>query len=174
LGVIAHFADHATIPGTKMQIQYHLAQVNIAKAIAPLDSPVMQGFVDQLDHINQLADNSEGFVWRLQTEEGDATALQPFDDPLTIMNLSVWSSLESLKNYAYSGDHLSIMKQKKSWFEKSSEATLALWWLPVGELPTPESARAMLEKLRREGPSQEVFTFAKPFLMPETREASEI
>lgn len=157
-----------------MQIQYHLAQVNIAKAIAPLDSPVMQGFVDQLDHINQLADNSEGFVWRLQTEEGDATALQPFDDPLIIMNLSVWSSLESLKNYTYSGDHLSIMKQKKSWFEKSSEATLALWWLPVSELPTPEFARTMLEKLRREGASHEVFTFAKPYLMPEAREATEI
>lgn len=157
-----------------MQIQYHLAQVNIAKAIAPLDNPVMQGFVDQLDHINQLADNSEGFIWRLQTEEGDATALQPFDDPLIIMNLSVWSSLESLKIYAYSGDHLNIMKQKKSWFEKSSEATLALWWLPVGELPTPESARAMLEKLRREGPSQEVFTFAKPYLMPGARETTDV
>ncbi len=38
-----------------MQTLYHLAQVNIAKALAPLDKPVMQGFVDQLDHINQLA-----------------------------------------------------------------------------------------------------------------------
>lgn len=156
-----------------MQIQYHLAQVNIAKAIAPLDNPLMQGFVDQLDHINQLADVSEGFVWRLQTEEGDATALQPFDDPLIIMNLSVWYSFEALKNYVYSGDHLDILKQKKNWFEKPTEAILALWWLPVGQIPTPESARAMLEKLRRDGPSQAVFTFAKPYVMPETREASE-
>ena len=156
-----------------MQTQYHLAQVNIAKAFALLDNPLMQGFVDQLDHINQLADNSEGFVWRLQTEEDDATALQSFDDPLIIMNLSVWSSYDALKNYVYSGDHLSIMKQKKNWFEKPTEAILALWWLPIGQLPTPESARAMLEKLRRNGPSQEVFTFAKPYLMPETRVASE-
>lgn len=157
-----------------MQNQYHLAQVNIAKAIAPLDAPVMQGFVDQLDHINQLADNSEGFVWRLQTEEGDATALQPFDDPLIIMNLSVWTSFDALSKYVYSGDHLSILKQKRNWFEKPTEAILALWWLPVGQLPSPESARAMLEKLRRDGPSQEVFTFAKPYLMPESREASEV
>ncbi len=157
-----------------MQTLYHLAQVNIAKALAPLDKPVMQGFVDQLDHINQLADKSEGFVWRLQTEEGDATALQPFDDPLIIMNLSVWSSFDALKSYVYSGDHLSIMKQKKNWFEKPTEAILALWWLPVGQLPTPESARAMLEKLRRDGPSQEVFTFAKPYLMLETSEVTEV
>lgn len=157
-----------------MQIQYHLAQVNIAKALAPLDKPIMQGFVDQLDHINQLADNSEGFIWRLQTEEGDATALQPFDDPLIIMNLSVWSSYDALKNYVYSGDHLNIMKQKKNWFEKPTEAILALWWLPAGQLPTPESARNMLEKLRRDGPSHAVFSFAKPYLMPKTSCDSEV
>lgn len=149
-----------------MQTQYHLAQVNIGKAIAPLTDPVMQGFVDQLDHINRLADNSAGFVWRLQTEEGDATALQPFDDPSIIMNLSVWTSFDALKNYVYSGDHLSVLKERKNWFEKTQGPILALWWMPVGQLPTPESARAMLEKLQHDGPSQDVFSFARPYPAP--------
>lgn len=86
--------------------RYHLAQVNIAKARAPLDHPLMKGFVDQLDHINALAERSPGFVWRLQTEEGDATAIRVFEDPLIIVNLSVWESVESLKDYVYAGEHL--------------------------------------------------------------------
>lgn len=97
-----------------MMSKYQLAQVNIAKAKAPLDDPVMKGFVDQLDHINQLAENSPGFIWRLKTEDGDATAIQMFDDPLIIVNMSVWESLEALRNYAYSGEHLTALKSRKN------------------------------------------------------------
>lgn len=125
-----------------MNPQYHLAQVNIARTKAPLDDPLMRGFVEQLDPINQLADRSPGFVWRLQTEEGDATSILLFDDPHIIVNLSVWTSFEALKTYVYSGEHLSVLKSKKSWMEKLDTPSLALWWLPAGELPTPKEAKS--------------------------------
>lgn len=146
--------------------RYHLAQVNIAKARAPLDHPLMKGFVDQLDHINRLAEASPGFVWRLQTDEGDATSIRAFDDPLIIVNLSVWESVEALREYVYSGEHLNVLRSKREWMEKLSTPSLGLWWLPEGELPDVLMARQKLELLQAHGPSAEVFTFARPSPTP--------
>lgn len=149
-----------------MAQQYHLAQVNIARTIAPLDDPLMRGFVEQLDPINRLAERSPGFVWRLQTDDGDATSIQLFDDPRIIVNLSLWASYEALKNYVYSGDHLTVLKAKKSWMEKLDTPSLALWWLPVGELPTALDAKHRLEALAKNGSTATVFTFARPYPAP--------
>ena len=151
-----------------MSDSYHLAQINIATAKAPLDSPVMKGFVDQLDAINTLADRSPGFVWRLQTDDGDATALQVFDDERIIVNISVWESLDALKTYVYSGDHLTVLKNKKNWFAKMDGPSLALWWIPEGHIPSIADAKAVLETLKTKGPSPEAFTFANPFPAPST------
>jgi hypothetical protein len=157
-----------------MTKKYHLAQVNIATAKAPLDDPIMQGFVEQLDHVNRLADNSPGFIWRLQTDDGDATSIPFSDDTRVIVNMSVWASLEALENYVYSGDHLAVLRQKKNWFEKPTGPILALWWIPSGEIPTIESAKRALEMLRQDGPSQQAFTFAKRFPEPASSPATEM
>lgn len=145
---------------------YNLAQVNIAYGIEALDHPKMAGFVSELDRINKLADRSEGFVWRLQTEKGDATDLRIFDDEKVILNMSVWEKIEDLKNYVYSGDHLEIVKQKKNWFTKSKSAHLALWWIPAGVVPTVEDAKFRLNEIQRIGPSEVAFNFVKPFPIP--------
>ncbi|MES2258736.1 MAG: DUF3291 domain-containing protein [Pseudomonadota bacterium] len=146
---------------------YHLAQVNIGRIRAPLTDPLMHGFVSQLDHINRLAETSPGFVWRLQTDEGDATAIQLYDDPLVIVNLSVWESVDALKQYVYAGDHVAVLRERKSWFEKFDGPMLALWWIPAGHLPTPQEARHALDHLALAGPTQQVFTFSKPFPPPQ-------
>ncbi|WPC07070.1 DUF3291 domain-containing protein [Pseudomonas benzenivorans] len=145
---------------------YQLAQVNIARALAPLDSPTMQGFVEQLDPINRLAEASPGFVWRLQTEEGDATALRVFADERIIVNLSVWDSLEALQDFVYGSAHLNLLRNKKQWFEKPSEPILALWWVPSGHIPSIEEAKQALATLRAQGPSPSAFSFASPFAQP--------
>jgi hypothetical protein len=150
----------------QMTKKYHLAQVNIAKTIAPLDDPIMQGFVDQLDAVNHLAENSPGYIWRLKTEDGDATSIPFSDDERVIVNMSTWESLEALQNFVYSGDHLSVLRQKKNWFEKPTAPILALWWVPAGETPTIESAKRALQSLAQHGSSQQAFTFAKPFPEP--------
>lgn len=150
-----------------MTQHYHLAQVNVAKARAPLDDPLMQGFVEQLDHINALAERSPGFVWRLKDEAGDATAIQLFGDPSIIVNLSVWQSLEALKTYVYQGDHLKVLRDRKQWFEKLAIPHLALWWIPAGQVPTLEEARRALLCMDAHGSSERAFTFARPFPMPD-------
>jgi hypothetical protein len=66
--------------------KYHIAQVNIARMLAPLDDPIMAEFVAYLSEINALADRSQGFVWRFQTEEGNATGIRPYDDDRIIVN----------------------------------------------------------------------------------------
>jgi heme-degrading monooxygenase HmoA len=145
---------------------YHLAQCNIARMRAPLESPELAGFVAALEPINALADSAPGFVWRLQTEDGDATAIRAFDDDMMIMNMSVWESLEALGEFTYSSAHRDVMRQRRQWFEKAAEAYLVLWWIEAGAVPTVSDAQERLDTLRRVGPSPAAFTFRSPSPAP--------
>lgn len=146
---------------------WHIAQLNVGRALAPLDSPQLAGFMAQLDRINALADASPGFVWRLQTDAGNATDIKPVDgDDLFIVNLSVWESTEALGDFVYRSDHVGVMRQRASWFERQAEAILVLWWVPAGTIPTVDEALVRLDRLRREGPSAEAFTFRTTFPPP--------
>lgn len=139
--------------------QFHIAQVNIGRVKAPLDNPIMAGFVTRLDEINALADRSPGFVWRLQTTEGNATYLRPYDDDRILINMSVWETVEALKHYVYRTVHAELLRQRHDWFEKFSAAYLALWWVPVGHIPGIDEAKKRLAHLDLHGPSQFAFTF---------------
>ncbi|MFD1144127.1 DUF3291 domain-containing protein [Larkinella insperata] len=145
---------------------YQLAQVNVAQMLAPLDSPLMADFVANLDPINALADQSPGFVWRLKTEEGDATAIQAFDDNLILVNLSVWETIDALKNYTYHTAHTAIMKRRREWFSKFQGAYMVLWWIEAGHFPTPLEARQRLNALSQLGPTPYAFTFRHSFESP--------
>ena len=142
---------------------YHLAQINIARMLAPIDDPIMAEFVAQLAAVNALADASPGFVWRLQTESGDATSVKVFDDDRIIVNMSVWESVESLSEYAYKSAHAGVMRDRKRWFEKFDGPYMALWWIPAGHIPTAQEGRERLEHLRQHGETEFAFTFKRVF-----------
>lgn len=144
---------------------YELAQLNIAKLIEPIVSPRLADFVANLDRINALAETSPGFVWRLQTEEGDATALRPFGADF-IVNLTVWKDIDSLHNYVYRTAHVEVMRRRKEWFEKMKDAYMVLWWVREGDMPTIAEARLKLQALQLNGPSPAAFTFKWPFPPP--------
>ena len=146
--------------------EWHLAQVNIALLKAPLDSPEIADFVANLEPINALADGAPGFVWRLQTEDGDATAIRAFDDARIIVNLSAWESVEALAEFVYRSRHIDVLRRRREWFAKMSSAYLALWWVPAGTIPTVDEARRRLEVLDRRGPSADAFTLKEPFPAP--------
>ena len=150
---------------------YELAQLNVGVIKAPIDSPVMAEFVANLDRINALAERTPGFVWRLQTEEGNATAIRPYEDERIAVNMSVWRDVESLNKYVYSSEHVQIMRRRREWFEKMDQAFLVLWWVPKGHRPTIEEAKAKLEMLRAKGPSAEAFTFRQAFPSPDAEQA---
>lgn len=146
---------------------YHLAQVNIGRMRAPLTDPLMAGFVAQLEPINDLADTSPGFVWRLQTEDGDATALRPYEDDSILFNLSVWASLDDLYAFTYHSQHRQIMQQRRQWFEKFESVYIALWWVPASHIPDPEEAKERLEHLRIHGETPYAFSYKKAFPAPD-------
>ncbi len=146
--------------------RFHLAQINIAKMTAPLEDERMVDFVNQLDRINRLADESPGFVWRLQTEEGDATALRVFDDPMLLVNMSVWESFQALKDYVYASLHRDVLRDRQRWFGRLGEAHLALWWVPAGSLPTLDDAKARLQSIQVHGPGPQAFNFSKAYPPP--------
>jgi hypothetical protein len=146
---------------------FHVAQVNIGRALGPLDGPVMAAFMARLDEINALADGSPGFVWRFQTAEGNATAVRPYDDDRILFNMSVWATLDDLRQYVYHSAHAQLISRRKDWFEKFERPYLALWWVPEGHIPTVEEARQRLARLQENGETAEAFSFRKTFLMPE-------
>ena len=145
---------------------FHFSQINVARARAPLEDPILADFIAQLDEINALADRSSGFVWRLQDETGSATDIQVEDDPLLIVNMSVWESQEALFDFVYKSGHMPVLSRRKEWFERLETPSLALWWAPVEILPTLEDGLERLEYLARHGPSARAFTFKSCFPAP--------
>ena len=145
---------------------YQLAQLNIARMREPLESPVMADFVANLERINALAERSPGFIWRLQTEEGDATALRPMGENV-LVNMSVWRDVEALNDYVYGSAHVEIMRRRKEWFERMREVYVVLWWVRQGHRPTVPEASAKLDLLRKHGPTEQAFTFRRAFLPPD-------
>jgi Domain of unknown function (DUF3291) len=146
--------------------RFHLAQVNIAMPSAPLDSDQLAEFMALLSPINALADDSPGFVWRLQTEDGDATAVRAFGDDRLIVNMSVWASLEALGDFVYRSAHTVVMRRRREWFHPMPESFTALWWIPAETVPTIGDAEERLGHLRQHGSSPLAFTFREPFPPP--------
>lgn len=144
---------------------HHLAQVNIALPREPLESQLLASFVEQLEPINALADRSPGFVWRLQTEDGDATGIKAFGDDRLIVNMSVWESIEALWAFVYDSGHLEVMRRRREWFERI-RMHMCLWWVPAGHEPTVGEAEERLERLRVHGPLPHAFTFKQRFGSP--------
>lgn len=142
---------------------YHIAQINIGRVLAPMDSPVMSTFVERLDDINALADNSEGFVWRLKDDNNNASSIRIFEDDTLIVNMSVWKDIDTLYAYTYQTAHTEILKRRKEWFEKMGEMQLALWYVPQGHIPTVAEAEERLTYLRKNGPTPYAFTFKQRF-----------
>lgn len=144
---------------------FQLAQLNIARMLAPLEDPIMADFVANLDRINQLAEQFPGYVWRLQAAEGDATAIRTFGEDY-LVNLSVWKNIDSLFDFVYRSNHAKIMSRRKEWFDRLRDAYTVLWWVPAGHLPTPEQAKGKLDQLHTHGPTPDAFTFKRPFPPP--------
>jgi Domain of unknown function (DUF3291) len=145
---------------------WHLAQVNVATLLAPITSTQLSGFVARLEEINALADGAPGFVWRLQTEDGDATAIRAFDDGRIIVNMSVWKSIEALGAFVYRSRHIEVLRRRREWFARMTTPILALWWVPAGATPTVADAKRRLDLLERLGPTPDAFTFREPFPPP--------
>jgi heme-degrading monooxygenase HmoA len=145
---------------------HHLAQLNIGTVRFPLESEGMRGFVDALDEINALAETSPGFIWRLTGDGNDATSLRPYDDDRIIVNMSVWTDLESLKNYVYKSVHADYLRRRKEWFEAMREAYTVLWWVNAGHTPTVAEAVSKLEHLRAHGSTAQAFAFRDPHPAP--------
>lgn len=141
----------------------HIAQLNVGRAVAPPGSPELADFMAALDRINALAESSPGFVWRLQSASGNATDILVSEDPRSLVNMSVWSSVEALFAFVYRTAHTEIMKRRREWFEKPAQAHQVLWWIPAGHIPTIEEALQRLAELRRDGPTERAFTFRQHF-----------
>jgi hypothetical protein len=149
-----------------MAESWHLAQINVGRLVAPPDDPRVKPFMDALDRINALADASPGFVWRLQSESGNATDIQTSDDPLFILNMSVWRDADALFAFVYRSAHTPEMARRREYFARFDGAYQALWWVPAGTTPTIEDGLSRLWRLDRFGPAPQAFTFKARFPAP--------
>ncbi|MEV0399516.1 DUF3291 domain-containing protein [Actinoallomurus sp. NPDC050550] len=142
---------------------HHLAQLNVGRLRVPLDAPGMAEFLALFEPINALADSAPGFVWRLTDGEADdATSIRPYGHDV-IVNMSVWESREALWDFAYRSAHLDVLRRRREWFLRMAEPYIVLWWVPAGRIPPVEEARERLERVRRDGPGPEAFTFRQMY-----------
>src|SRR5258706_287381 len=132
---------------------FHLAQVNIGRVVAPVDDPKIAGFMAQLDEVNALAEAAPGFVWRLQTSSGNATDVPYNDDPFVLVNMSVWESVETLRDYVYRSRHVEVLRDRAQWFQKMEKPHYCLWWVPAGHIPTVAEGRERLEPYQEHRPT---------------------
>lgn len=146
-------------------MNHHLVQFNITKLKADLDDPIMKEFRDFLAPVNQLAEESKGFVWRFSDESGEAAinVETPFEDPLIFVNMSVWENLTSLRDYTYNTVHSYFLKNRKKWSEKLEGHQIVLWWVREGDLPTLAEAKQKLDQLAANGSSFEAFSLNEPY-----------
>lgn len=145
---------------------HHLAQINIGRLIAPIDDPRIAEFVAQLAPINAVADMAPGFVWRMQSESGNATDIAYNDDLSIMVNMSVWESLDALRQYAYKSDHMKVLRDRAKWFEKMDKPHYCLWWIPAGHIPTVAEGRERLEHYQKLGATPYSFWFSQEFPEP--------
>ena len=148
-----------------MSHNLQLAEINIARTVAPLDDPRMAEFIALLDEVNAAADQSPWFVWRLKSETGGAsTYIRAFDDPRLLINISVWESIEALKQYVYrSATHGAVFRDRRKWFEELERIPMALWWVPAGHIPSIEEGIDRLELIWQRGPTAQAFTLKHPY-----------
>lgn len=146
---------------------HQLAQINVARMIGVnIDDPIMKEFVDNLDRVNELAESSSGFVWRLKDESNNASSFNPYNDEQIIINISVWEDVESLEQFTYKTFHTDFLKRRKEWFMKYGQAHFALWWIEKGQFPTIDQAVERLEYLQKNGPSEYAFSFKQRYNQP--------
>ena len=140
-----------------MSATRHLAELNIGRLRHPLTDPRIADFSNNLTLVNGLADRSPGFVWRLKGDTGDATGIRAFDDPLIIVNVSVWETVEALERYVWQTVHKRFYGRRQDWFDKMDGPHFVMWWVPVGHQPTVIEAKERLEHLAAHGPSDHAF-----------------
>jgi len=152
---------------------WHIAQMNVADAVATPDDPKLAEFMAQLDEINALAEASPGFVWRLKSDSGNATDILVSDDPYFLINMSVWEGVEALFDYVYKTAHTDVMRRRKEWFKPPSAPYMVLWWVPAGHVPTPQEGLDRLAHLRANGPTPHAFPFRERFPAPAEADAAD-
>jgi len=146
--------------------EFMLAEINIARLLHPLDHPQIADFVADLKPVNALADQSAGFIWRLQSSSGDATDIAYSDDPFIILNMSVWTTPEALRDFVYRSGHVEVFRKRASWFEKSPHAPYCLWWVSAGHVPSVAEGQNRLEHYWQHGPTSEAFWLNHLFPAP--------
>jgi len=159
-------AGGITKHGNIRVMTHHLAQLNIGRTKAAPEDPIMDGFMSRLDEINAIADESPGFVWRLQTEDGNATSIHAFDDPLLLVNMSVWESIDTFREFTYRSNHKELLQKRADWFDRYEGPYQVMWWVPAGHIPTVEEAKDRLEMLVERGPTRDAFTYKDRFDPP--------
>jgi hypothetical protein len=147
--------------------KYQLAEINVARMKGVnINDPIMQEFVDNLERVNAIAENSEGFVWRLKDDSGNATSINPYNDEQVAINISVWESIETLENFVYKTFHTNFLKRRRVWFQTYGKVYTAMWWIPEGEFPSAQDAVDKLNALQKNGATEAVFDFRNKFEKP--------
>jgi len=134
----------------------HLAEFNVARIRYPLDDPRMAEFVDNVDRVNKLAEQIDGFVWRLQGASGNAMHMTVYDDPAILPNLTLWRDEQALERFVWQTVHGRFYGRREEWFAPM-ETPLVMWWVAENERPAMAEGVKRRDHLIAHGPSDYAF-----------------
>ena len=136
-----------------------IAQINVARMRAPLDTDTMKEFRDFIAPINMLAESSSGFIWRFREE--DYPDLPPHEDEMLAINMSVWADLEELQEFTFKTVHSYFIRSRKKWFHQLGHPHVVLWWVEEGHIPSLADGFERLRIFEEQGPTDKAFLFAQ-------------
>jgi hypothetical protein len=157
-------------------MNHELAQVNVARLAAPLESAQLLPFVEALDRVNAEAEGAPGFRWRLQSDSDGAnvgaTDVVAFQwdhteaDSGVIVNLSVWADAASLRAFVFGGDHVNYLRRRREWFLPMKESYAVCWWVEAGHQPSTDEAEERVRHRREHGATAHAFDLKDPYPPP--------
>ena len=163
---VARNARHATGNASSRLVSvsdYHPAQINVGASRATIDDPPVAECADALEEINALADKGPDFVWRLQTEQCNASGTHTSrDEPFTI-NKSVWETADDLSQYVCRTERVGSLRNRRGCFDRMDELHVSMWWIKAGQVPSIDEGMAGLDRSRRNGAAAQAFSLRKPF-----------
>ena len=117
----------------------------------------------------------------MPASEATLQALEPFESHFPgfhrdrlFYNMSVWENLEALRAYTFQSAHAELLNERHQWVDSIAGASVALWWIPIGHIPTVEEAKARLRHLAEQGPTAHAFTFRALFPPPDAESSESV
>jgi len=138
-----------------------IAQMNWGRLKYPLEDKRMIEFDQSLNEVYSLAENHPGFIWRIPDNQVELQLTNLGFDKFISSTVSIWNSVDSLKDYTYNSLHGIYLKRSSEWFKEVEGPQLVIWNVKNDDRPTFKESFERLAHLKINGPTDFAYGWEK-------------